>query len=357
MSSQLYPLEQYLKERSNISHLFPNNSIHYFDKYKAFKNYMEVQVYPLIGAATSAEDGGLYTDHSITHFNAVITSLGKLLGVNPLDQSKDIKLNPYEVFVALIAVLAHDAGNIFGRKGHEKRTNQILKEAGSAIFNDNFEVRPIANIASAHGGKVKGTEDRDTISKLDELTGYGGINFRPRLIAALVRFADEICEDRSRAATYLVRNQGLPKWSEAYHQYANAITNVSIDLQSKQLSILYEISSLDVLEKFGKGSSESTENIFLVDEIILRLEKMFSELIYCKLFMYEVCVINKIRAHIRIHDEDDQFESISKTFEIEQKGYPSANFKFNAAYPDWSGAQVEQQIKSLKQINILDSGT
>ena len=65
---------------------------------------------------------------------------------------------------------------------------------------------------------------------------------------------------------------------------------------------------------------------------------MFHELIYCKNFMYEVCLLNKIRADITIYSDDK--DEIQQSFELEQSGYPNENFSFSDTYPNWSGDEI-----------------
>ena len=344
---QLLPLELWLKKKSTNQNLFPSDSGNHFNRYQQIKQDLEKNVYPSIGAATSAEDGGIYTDHSITHFNAVIRYAGKLLDLNASENDEenveDIKLNPYEVFILLISILLHDAGNIFGRTEHEKKPLIIFKDMGRVLCPDDFEARFIAKIAEVHGGKAideYGQEMKDTIrnSLLKEIDTYRSVEYRPQLIAALVRFADEICEDRTRAARFLLSHNQVPKKSEIYHYYADAISSVDVDLDSKFVSIKYELKKEDVLNKKGKGEQEE----YLIDEIINRLEKIYCELLYCRAFMNEVVPINQIRATVSIYDEDIELEE--KGFKLTEKGYPKDAFSFSASYPDWSGEKVKNRI-------------
>lgn len=347
----LFPLEIYLERKSKEPQNFPYNKTDYFQRYRIIKDYLADVVYPNIHAGTSAEDGGIYTDHSINHFNSVITYLGKLVDIDKNNIDKELEISPYEVYVALVAILLHDAGNIFGRQGHEKKTSQILKEIGPVACPDNFEGKRIAKIATAHGGKFKkrdGNFTKDTISQLAETDSLGGISYRPKLIAALVRFADEICEDRSRAVKYLLDRSALPKFSEIFHQYAASISSVDVDFLSKRILIKYEIEEEDAKKKFGKGDSKNVEEAYLIDEINTRLEKMFHELIYCKNFMYEVCPLNKIRADIIIYSDD--MDEIQKSFELEQSGYPNENFSFSDSYPDWSGDKLLEVLNKKNEV-------
>ena len=218
--AELEPLEEWLKSNQSKVVFFPNKKNDYFDRYWAIKKHLAENIYPWIGSGTSAEDQGLYTDHSLDHFNAVVRYAGHLLGLDSHCQEpiaeQTIGITPYETFITLVSILLHDAGNINGRRGHEKAPLKIFKGMGNALCPDKFEAVPIALIARAHGGKVltaSGESSKDTIEnlKLADRDTYGNIKFRPKLIAALVRFADEICEDRSRAARYLLKSGSLPE--------------------------------------------------------------------------------------------------------------------------------------------------
>ncbi|WP_410500189.1 hypothetical protein [Chitinibacter sp. S2-10] len=341
------PLETWLQENQKKMQFFPHGKSDYFDRYWLIKDHLANSIYPYIAAGTSAEDGGIYTDHSIDHFNAVIRITGKLLGIP--DERENaitaaISLNPYEVYITLVSILLHDAGNINGRRGHEKHPLKIFTQMGAGLCPDQFEAKPIADIAQAHGGKttdIHGNTSKDTLSNLKEEDTYAGKKYRPKLIASLVRFADEICEDRSRAARYLLSAGTLPKKSEIFHHYANSISSVDIDLRSKWVNIKYEILEKDILNQYGKDNGEGGHSdCYLIDEINSRLEKMFCEMIYCKSHMIEAVHINQIRANIIIYSQTDGSIgeiACDKRFELKESGYPADSFTFKSAYPDWCG--------------------
>lgn len=346
---KLLPLEQWLYNQSSNGEYFPNGSTSYFERYIGIKNNLEDTVYKWIGAATSANDQGVYTDHSIDHFNAVIRYAGKLLNFpNEVTLEYKSPIDPYEVYILLVSILLHDAGNINGRRGHEKHPLKILKQMGDIACPDHFEAKPIADIATVHGGEIlssDGTETKDTIgeSTLKEKDEFHGIHFRPQLLAAIVRFADEICEDRSRSACFLLKEGGLPKWSEIYHAYAHSISSVNVDNISKCINIKYEFVKDDVVRMFGYGCKEKVEEKYLSDEIFSRLEKMFCELRYCKRFMYELIKVNRIRATATIYDSDMNV-LLEDTFELKEEGYPSSICSLSASYPIWVGSTLKNRL-------------
>ena len=350
---KLEPLEIWLKEKCKDGKAFPQKSTQYFNRYLKIKEYLETEVYPLIGAATSAEDQGIYTDHSKEHFSAVIRYAGLLLGLDHHEENhpanQDIKLRPYEVYVMLVSILLHDAGNVFGRDGHEKKAMTIFTDMGPIACPDKFEARPIASIASAHGGKfinAEGDEDKDTIRKLKEFEEYAGQRYQPRLIAAIVRFADEICEDRSRAARFLLRRDALPEKSKIFHAYANAISSVSVDLRSKAITLKFDLDIGDIEATYEKEFKGDKKRQYLIDEINERLEKMYMELLYCRSFMVEVVNVDTIRATVSIFGEDeDSYEPVEENaFILREEGYPSGGFSFSSRYPSWNGQQLKDTL-------------
>jgi metal-dependent HD superfamily phosphatase/phosphodiesterase len=119
-NDQLLPLEKRLSEAaSSLSGDFPTPQTDYFKRYQSVKEWLCNHVYKNIGAALST-DGGIYTDHGEDHFDEVIRYAGLMVGAEEQTCIPD-RLTPYEAYVLLMAILLHDAGNMFGRTGHEKK--------------------------------------------------------------------------------------------------------------------------------------------------------------------------------------------------------------------------------------------
>ena len=115
---------------------------------------------------------------------------------------------------------------------HEKQPHRIFKTMGNYLCPDEFEAKIITQIATAHGGTVvlpDGKNSKDTIGSnaLRDDDPVRSISVRQRLIAALVRFSDEICEDRRQSSKI-----HASKWYrylntvEVFHAYANSISSV-----------------------------------------------------------------------------------------------------------------------------------
>ena len=218
MTEPLLPLEKILLARDTDISQRADLGESLFQTYQGIVQYLRRDVYPLIdaGLAALSEGGGFFTLHNGSHFDEVVKYAGLLLGCR--DGSEDLRLlSAYELYVLLVAIRVHDAGNAYGREEHEKRAFQILQEMGALSGPDNIEKKMIADIAEAHGGKTP-DGSKDTIGALRDPAHSGSEILRPRLLAAITRFADEICESRPRAANLLLKGGALPKQSEVFHK-------------------------------------------------------------------------------------------------------------------------------------------
>jgi hypothetical protein len=315
-SNELQPLERWLQNKANQRVLFPQkDGQDYFDRYWALKKYLEQNYFKLIGSSLSASEGVVFTSHGPDHFEKVIEFAGYLIGLSDSDERDELPLRPYEVYLLLCAILMHDAGNLYGRSGHEKLAFKILADATPNA--DRFELKTIAQIAEAHGGHTnKG--DKDTIGEIaSDETAYLSKSFRPKLLAALVRFADEICEDRTRAAKILLEGDALGE-SSAFHKYADSIQSVSVDIADRSVVISFCFSKDDALVQYRKSGAD----VFLLDEIIARLGKMNAERIYCNRYYGEVVTIRRIRATIDVVD-DNMDVVLRLSVLIHDVGYPT----------------------------------
>ncbi len=355
MTDNLLPLERWFKSQSLNSDDFPYGNTNYFKRYLDIKDYLKEKVYPSINAAISAEGHGVYTDHGTNHVNAVIRNAWKLLNLTAHTNEDDkICLSPYEAFVLLVSILLHDAGNIYGRSGHEQHPLRIFTEMGEYLCPDKFEAKIIAKISTAHGGTVElpdGRHSKDTIKLLNDKDEMGGIPIRQRLIAALLRFSDEICEDRDRADKFMLGRDMLPRESEVFHAYAYSISSVGVDHESKSVNLKIELMKNDVTRLYGKGSEE----VFLIDEIFSRLEKMYSEMLYCRRFMSEYIKLDRIRATIIIYDDKEEplMDLLKeKTFNLEEEGYPLTTKSLHEDHPEWGGSRLKEEMESIQDKDI-----
>lgn len=333
MNKPLLPLESLFRARATARPTeLPDMSVDLFAQYQQLLNVFRTEYYPKVdaGLAANSSELGLYTAHDGEHFDEVVLHAGNLVGAESAlareMTTTASELNAYELYVLLVAIRVHDVGNMYGRGGHERRCFQILRDVGGAAGLDDREKKAIANIAQAHGGRTA-TQSKDTIGQLDVKVLANNGSFRPRLIAGIVRIADEICENRRRAANVLARQGHLPKHSEIYHQYAASLTGNRWSPNDRTLHLAFEARLCEVERAWGceqrmDASQNAVTETFLLDEIFSRLEKMDLERRYCNVFTREIFTIDEIKASITITDDVHEPIDTIKIPELSDRGYP-----------------------------------
>jgi hypothetical protein len=264
-------------------------------------------------------------DHGPRHIDTVIKRASQLLNV-----SKEL-LSFREIFCLLSAIQLHDLGNFYGRSGHEQKIMDIVAEGKEHIGSDHVEKKYILNIAQVHGGKIPGTDNKDTISQLKNQAPVLDELIRLRLIAAVLRFADEIADDRFRADIGLLRNDKLPKSSEVYHAYSACLNSVIVDHEKETVELHFDIDKKYLEEKFGKDNGE----VFLMEEIYIRVLKMHNERIYCSRYWKPYLSIENILVIINFYSDDIHEDVHSEiTFTLSEKGYPNNDISIYEMCPE-----------------------
>lgn len=361
----LLPLEELLKERSKLKDSFPQMEVDYFDRYISILNELELKVYNKIDAGLAANTPptngvpGYYTAHDRNHFNEVVRYAGCLLGLNRSTLVSFNRLDPYEIFILLVSIRIHDAGNIYGRDGHEKNCYKILTEAIS-VPGELAEKREIAKIARAHGGRVD-NNSKDTIASLSARLAFVNTSYRPRLLASILRFADEICETNNRAADILLSSGRLPHHSEIYHTYAKSIESVEVKNNPISIHLNYVVNLENISRTWGCEDREieggnKTNSTLLITEILDRLDKMDRERRYCNRFSREIYFVESIRAKIQVIDDSDYSNLITEIAipPLEDSGYPDSrksplreqlkhfcSLNYSKTLTNTKGAQIE----------------
>lgn len=257
--------------------------------------------------------------HDVTHTNKVQEKAREILRC-----FTNLDLTYYELYFLLCAAVVHDVGNIFGRNGHEQNIKALLDSECTDILPDSIERRVIARIARAHGGSISGNSD--TISNLRESETINNRNVRERLLAAILRFADELADDSSRANHAALRNKIIKEASEIYHVYSTALHTVELRKNeinhSYEVVLAYEFDSNIAATRYGKAGHQK----FLVDEIYERTLKMERERRYCIRYLRPYCPLERIKVQITITNANDEFLSYPITYTLEESGYPSTPF-------------------------------
>lgn len=334
MNKPLLPLENLFRARAAARPTeLPQMSADYFAQYQQLLNVFRTQYYPKVdaGLAANSAEPGLFTAHDSDHFDQVVFYAGELVNAESSLMrdmtSATSELNAYELYILLVAIRVHDVGNIYGRGDHEKKCFQILVDIGGAAGLDNREKKAIANIAQAHGGRTS-TQSKDTIGPLDLKLMANNVSYRPKLLAGIVRIADEICENKSRAANVLLLQRNLPKHSEIYHQYAASLSGNRWSANDSALHLAFYATLSDVEKPWGcevrmDASNTQVSESYLLDEIFARLEKMDLERRYCNMFTREIFTIDAIKATIAVVTDDGHDPILTIPVpELSDRGYP-----------------------------------
>ncbi|MVA33953.1 HD domain-containing protein [Agrobacterium vitis] len=342
-------LEQLLKKCAQRQGAkFPRRQGSYFEHYKSIKQRLADKYYAVTGSAL-AQEGDRYTKHDISHVDDVIETAGLMLGFNSDSPSPAYKLlEPYEVFVLLVAILLHDAGNAFRRQGHEKKAAEILREVASAAGLSNLEHRIISTIAQAHGGKMEdGNEDTITNVITEAEPHIGKIKIHAWRLAALVRFADELSENYTRADEVAIESQATPALSRLANLYCLVI-NPKIDFVGKSVHLSFDVHRKLLPEVFSLTRKDgAAEDILFVDYIAERLEKCERERRYCNRFLAGFASYDRIRAKLVIRDDHRELDSIP--VELQEVGYPGLSKGVKELQPRFDACVLRDQHCEMAQ--------
>lgn len=350
----LLPLETLVRDQLAAKpDSVPTRSIDYWARYTALLDALRVSVYPQInaGLACLSKSPGIFTDHGPDHFDEVVRYAGQLLGVG---SDAPLPLKPYELYLLLCAIRLHDAGNIDGRDEHEKRVDQILYSYGGAISKDTAEATLISRIAEAHGGRTF-SGDKDTIGDLpQDDQPIGGTTCRPRQVAAIVRFADEICEHSYRGSRHHIENGTLPDDNKLFHYYASSITGAVYDFRTRCFRLHLKIKTKYLTDKYKtppNGTGDRTEK-YLIDEALDRISKLECERRYCNQFLDPRMQVNEIEVDISLLAEQQKglhtipHEVKNYHFRIPLKqGYPGAQDEWRSRQSELVGDILVQRLK------------
>ena len=307
-------LVRFLSESSRNDLSFHQAEIDYYRRFQRLDAYLNEKVHPSVNQGAAAKGDGWLTDHGTGHITTVIRRASTLV-----TDGESVFLTPYEVFILLAAIHFHDVGNIFGRDKHKEEIVTLMQKLDeSLIGSDGVEKRMILDIAMAHGGYADTDgDDKDTISRLSWENFSGGSEPRVQLLAAVLRFADELADDCTRTNRFLIDSR-LVRESEAYHIYADRLRKVTIRPEDRKVSLLFELDATHATMKYRKGRRK----VYLYDEIVERSLKMHREHVYCLRFMQPYVRIDTIDVSIIITTNNYMKVLETIKYSLIQRGYP-----------------------------------
>ena len=289
--------------------------------------------FKLLNEAISFDPIIYLNQHGVGHVNKVIEKTYEML----INFTSDT-LSPSEVFLLLCSIQVHDTGNVFGRCGHERTIKQATIDKLSAIIPDVPTQNRIYRIAQVHSGNVNGNRDTISSSPLRQDGNLFDKPIREPLLAAILRFADELADDSSRADMEALSLDVTPDASTIYHHYSNSLHTVSIRKntvnQTLFLSLEYFVSSDLITKRFPKFDGTQ----LLIDEIFDRTKKVEQERRYCMRFFSQYLPIVEIRIRIEIDPGYDLMNPEVITYTLRENGYPTKDISID--YPENTGEKV-----------------
>lgn len=228
-----------------------------------------------------------------------------------------------EVFILLCAIQIHDIGNIYGRDGHETSFATTFHELAKDIIPDSVTRKNILKIAQVHSGNIYGDKDTITKANLQYNKTWFNKQIREPILAALLRFGDELADDSSRFDKVAFDMKKIPKESLIYHEYSKSLHAVNIfdhDINKTcYVSLEFYIDSKAVTVEYLKGNKP----ILLMDEIFNRTKKMEQERRYCMRFLSQFIPLTEIMVKIEIEPEESLMQMVPITYTLSEKGYPA----------------------------------
>jgi hypothetical protein len=321
----LRPIERSFKDICNEDQKY----LEFFYIYMASKHILQKDYYPFIKDVEP-----FMTDHGFGHIERILTKLFYLLRpqlltddnpeapmtratINTDRTSK--KLNAFEVYLLLCSVLWHDIGNLYGRLDHEKNVKNIFKKAKD-FLHDDTSYYWIEGICKGHSGKdaIQSNIKREVVNEKD-FTCY------PRFLAAILRLADELDEDKSRIGERVYEK--IPPQKEAYWFFCKCNDSIKIEpdihgAEMKKIVIEGKIDKNDLFRKIKKEIKKGTDTeiveVIGIEEYINRVNKINDELNYCYHFLKDPHYYkppNKIELRLRVFENHDAIDDITADFD------------------------------------------
>lgn len=314
-------------------------------RFYAFEEYMNENWHSNVNIGALTHGDGLLTDHGEGHVQTVMNNAYLLL------KGRVQYLSGFEIYILLMAIHFHDVGNIQGRDGHEKKIEEVMNEIPSEISGmESLEQVLICEIAMVHSGMVDG--DKDTIGKMGDDETCLGMRVRKRMLAAVLRFADELADDFSRTKW---KNVDKNEANKIYHDYSQVLDIPRITAEN--IALCYNLDDEDIRRTYKKDGVE----IYLYDEILERIKKIMVELTYCRTFASDFLRVNTVNVSIYIHRKGsiDPRERKKLFFRLGLRGYPDEQRisikdyyidegKSRNGFMVFSGEELEQAMKEEK---------
>ena len=328
-------LEDALRSRANKD----SDAEDFYAKYIGMKNYLEDEYYRWIQAECP-----YFTDHGERHIASVIQSTSQLL--QPHLKARSSELSSLDLFLILVSILWHDVGNVYGRSGHAARVAEMTKDLKKIGFPNPDVHRLVVEISKAHSGNEGLSTPRD---REDCSTAKKTYTVFPSALAAVVRFADEISENRTRASEELLPS--VPNENRIYWEYALCVAASVADPLRQRVRVTYSIPQSSAAKKFQCedyperfGNSE----VSLIHYIICRVEKINTERVYCSPHFNRYVNMRELEVSLTLTHDTQRIATHEDTLILGDGGMKEGNYptidifdKFFEDCPRWNPEQIE----------------
>lgn len=266
-------------------------------------------VYPEIKAAEPD-----LSDHSAEHVANVLNNAGYLTLLEA-----GCALGAMDAYLLGMAILFHDVGNLFGRTGHHQKLGEVFDYVRGTDASVRREKTLVLLVARAHTGfAVDGSPD--TLIEVPREDHLYQARVRPRDVASILRFADELAEGPQRTSEFRRRQKLYEISSEVYHDYAS-ITNVYIDRLGERIVLTYEIS----LDDLGGVDDCELRLRKLLEFSYERIDKLDQERKYAKFYADILSPFKKTEISLVFHSGGRVLPVGLPTIVLDDKTVPGQN--------------------------------
>jgi hypothetical protein len=314
-------------------------------RYELMRDHLETEYYRWVQASCP-----YFTDHGKYHIQSVVQTASYFLRQSFRRGAKS-DLSAMDLFLILGAIIWHDVGMVYVRSNHAERVLKMMESIRTLGFPCPTVQRLVNEIVRAHSGSAG-----LMLPKPEEDCAISTTTFRvyPRALAAVLRFADEVSENRSRISLELL--PAVPVEQQIFWQYARSIVGAMPEPERERIVVTMELDSEAVLTRYPCDAFpdrvDGSGEISLLEYVLCRLEKMNNERIYCGTSLARYVSMREIEARLtlvrgaeRIPRYDDLTILIGDCG-LDHASYPAmALFEsFFDRHPDWGLDALEKAL-------------
>ncbi len=294
----MYPIENLLRELCDNS---PRNQ-YFYEKYTVLKNVLFDKFYEQIPGKYPG-----YTNHTFKHIKGVLLQIDRLCKER-IDKShpEDANhINLYELYLLLMSIIFHDVAMIVEKREEHGNITKILELFDGIILSED-ERTWIKVFVKCHQGSARIEE---LIPMKEKMINNWKVH--PQFIAAMLRLADELDENKIRSDEVGLKLGTIPEDQIVYHEYANRVDGINPDIRHEKIGIEISIQLSDVFKKFKKGAAE----VVFIEETINRINRTNNERKYCMGFTEYYLEYKNIEVSIFLKNGDKQEKTLSFVFD------------------------------------------